>query len=288
MKAHTGPATSSDFPAATAGRPAGAEGRPAPALEPASEPDVSPATDTASDPATEPAGVPRHVAIIMDGNGRWAEQRGLPRLSGHRQGVNAIPKVIDLLAARGVKYLTIYAFSTENWARPSVEVEGIIELLHETLQRETERFNENNVRVVHIGNANRLAPSIREAVERIQRETGDNTGIVLNVAFDYGGRQEILAAVRQLLREGVAPEAVTEELFGSRLFTAHCPDPDLIIRTGGEQRISNFLLWQSAYSEFYHTPTLWPDLDAAELERALDSYGSRQRRYGNVAPDAEG
>ena len=232
-----------------------------------------------------PAGVPRHVAIIMDGNGRWAEKRGLPRLAGHREGVSAIPRVVDLLAHRGVQFLTIYAFSTENWSRPISEVEGIIQLLHETLQRETDQFNEKNVRVIHIGNADRLAPDIRDAVERIQNETCRNTGLVLNVAFDYGGRQEILAAVRDLIREGVGPEEVTEEVFSSRLYTAHSPDPDLIIRTGGELRISNFLLWQSAYSEYFHTPVLWPDLDEAELDRALAAYGSRQRRFGNVVPD---
>ena len=234
------------------------------------------------------AAVPRHVAIIMDGNGRWAEQRGLPRLVGHREGAGAVPRVVDILAGRGVEYVTLYAFSTENWSRPSSEVEGLIELLHDSLRRETDLLREKNVRVFHLGNTDRLSPDIRRAVERIQAETHGNTGLVLNVAFDYGGRQEILAVVRELLREGIAPEEVTEELFSRRLFTAHCPDPDLIIRTGGELRISNFLLWQSAYSEYYHTPTLWPDLDAAELERALASYGSRQRRFGNVVPDAEG
>ena len=267
MKARTGPVNRSAT-TAEAGRQAGTQSQPA--------------------GDSVPNRVPRHVAIIMDGNGRWAENRGLPRLSGHREGVNAIPKVVDLLAARGVEYLTIYAFSTENWSRPSSEVEGIVKLLHETLQRETDQLNEKNVRVVHIGNADRLSPNIRRAVERIQQDTSDNTGLVLNVAFDYGGRQEILAAVRELLRQGIDPEEVTEEVFSGCLFTAHCPDPDLIIRTGGELRISNFLLWQSAYSEYYHTPTLWPDLDEAELERALDSYSSRQRRFGNVSSDAEG
>ena len=268
MKARSGPVNSPDSSVSMAG--------------PRSEAQAGPSG------ADRPSDIPGHVAIIMDGNGRWAEKRGLPRVAGHREGVNAIPRVMDLLAAWGVQYLTIYAFSTENWARPSSEVEGIIDLLHETLQRETERFNEKNVRVVHIGNAGRLAPDIRAAVERIQDETRGNTGLVLNVAFDYGGRQEILAAVRELIREGACPEDVTEEAFSSRLFTAHCPDPDLIIRTGGELRISNFLLWQSAYSEYYHTPVLWPDLDEAELVRALASYGSRQRRFGNVIPDSEG
>ncbi len=234
-----------------------------------------------------PSRVPGHVAIIMDGNGRWAEQQGLPRLAGHREGVNAIPRVVDALAQRGVRFLTIYAFSTENWSRPISEVEGIVQLLHETLLKETEQFNRKNVRVVHIGNADRLSPEIRSAVDRIQDETSGNTGLVLNVAFDYGGRQEILAAVRALIREGISPEEVTEEAFGARLFTAHSPDPDLIIRTGGELRISNFLLWQSAYSEYFHTPVLWPDLDDAELDRALASYGSRQRRFGNVFPENE-
>ena len=238
--------------------------------------------------SARPGVVPGHVAIIMDGNGRWAEERGLPRLAGHREGVNAISRVVEMLANRGVQYLTIYAFSTENWARPSTEVAGIIELLRETLERETEQFNEKNVRVVHIGNADRLSPDILSAVDQIQHKTRDNTGLVLNVAFDYGGRQEILAAVKELIREGASPDDVTEETFSRRLFTAHCPDPDLIIRTGGELRISNFLLWQSAYSEFYHTPVLWPDLDEAELERALAAYGSRQRRFGNVTPDSEG
>jgi len=247
-----------------------------------------PGKEDATAAVQPPDGVPRHVAIIMDGNGRWAEKQGLPRLAGHREGVNAIPRVVDLLAQRGVRFLTIYAFSTENWSRPSSEVEGIIDLLHEALQREADQFNEKNVRVIHIGNAVRLSPDIRHAVERIQRQTRNNTGIVLNVAFDYGGRQEILAAVRELIREGVPPDEVTEELFSRKLFTAHCPDPDLIIRTGGELRISNFLLWQSAYSEYYHTPVLWPDLDAQEVDRALAAYSQRQRRFGNVVPDTGG
>ena len=241
-----------------------------------------------AEPSPVPGKVPRHVAIIMDGNGRWAEQQGLPRLDGHRRGVDAILRVVELLAQRGVKFLTIYAFSTENWARPSDEVEGIIGLLHQALERETEQLRSKNIRVVHIGNLSRLVPDIRRAVKRVQDETAGNTGIVFNVAFDYGGRQEILEAARKLVREGIAPEEITEEAFSRRLSTAHCPDPDLIIRTGGELRISNFLLWQSAYSEYYHTPVLWPDIDEAEIDQALDSYAGRQRRFGNVSPDAGG
>lgn len=243
-----------------------------------------PPEDTAA-AAAGPAAIPRHVAIIMDGNGRWARQRGLPRLDGHREGIDTIPRVLDLLAARGVEYLTLYAFSTENWTRPSAEVEGILQLFQEALRQETHLLMEKNIRVHHIGYADRLAPALRQAIALVQEQTKNNTGIILNLAFDYGGRQEILTAVKRLLREGVAPEEVDESRFSRALFTAHCPDPDLIIRTGGELRISNFLLWQSAYSEYYHTPTLWPDLDAAELERALDSYGRRQRRFGNIRPE---
>jgi undecaprenyl diphosphate synthase len=221
----------------------------------------------------------------MDGNGRWAKQRGLPRLAGHRVGVDCIQKVLETLAARGVRYVTIFAFSTENWNRPAAEVEGIIDLMHEALRSQTHALHEKNVKIVHVGRVDRLSPALRQEVEQAQTLTRDNNGIVLNVAFDYGGRAEILEAVRKIIRDGIPPEQVDEQLFGGYLFTANCPDPDLIIRTGGELRISNFLLWQSAYSEYYHTPTLWPDLDSAELEQALNSFSRRQRRFGNVAPE---
>ena len=234
---------------------------------------------------SKPPGVPRHVAIIMDGNGRWARQRGLPRLDGHREGVDAIPRALDLMIDRGVEYLTLYAFSTENWMRPSEEVAGIIELFQEALEQEGNLLMEKKVRVFHIGQTERLSPELCQSIERIKAQTAGNTGLVLNLAFDYGGRQEILTAVQRLIREGVAAEEVDEKLFSRQLFTAHCPDPDLIIRTGGELRISNFLLWQSAYSEYYHTDTLWPDLEAAELGKALDSFGRRQRRFGNIQPE---
>ena len=242
-------------------------------------------TDSSEPSSSNPVKVPQHVAIIMDGNGRWAKQRGLPRLAGHRVGVDCIQRVLETLAAKGVRYVTIYAFSTENWNRPADEVEGIIELMHEALRRQTQALHEKNVRVVHVGRVDRLSPSLLQEVEQAQALTRDNDGIVLNVAFDYGGRTEILEAVRRIIKDGIPPEQVDEALFGSYLFTANCPDPDLIIRTGGELRISNFLLWQSAYSEYYHTPTLWPDLDSAELEQALDSFSNRQRRFGNVVPE---
>ena len=223
----------------------------------------------------------------MDGNGRWARQRGLPRLEGHRAGVERIRVLLETLDAFGVRFATIYAFSTENWGRPRDEVEGLMSIFSNAVESQTRQLHRRNVRIVHLGKTANLSPELRRAVERAQALTRDNTGITLNVAFDYGGRDEILGAVRRIVRDGLSPEQVDEETFRRYLFTAHCPDPDLIIRTGGEQRISNFLLWQSAYSEFYHTCTLWPDLQPAELEEALRSYRSRQRRYGKVAdPDS--
>ena len=229
--------------------------------------------------------VPVHVAIIMDGNGRWATKRDLPRLAGHRVGVDCIQGVLKTLAAKGVKYVTLYAFSTENWNRPAQEVEGILEILYDALRNQTKALHENNVHIVHIGKANRLSSQLREAVAYAQDMTRDNTGVTLNVAFDYGGRDEILEAVKQIIRDGVPADDIDERLFSKYLFTAQTPDPDLIIRTGGELRISNFLLWQSAYSEYYHTPTLWPDLDSAELERVLAAFTNRQRRFGKVNPE---
>ncbi len=242
----------------------------------------------ASSQASKAAGskVPGHVALIMDGNGRWAKKRGLPRLVGHRMGVDCIHGVLKTLGDKGVKYVTLYAFSTENWNRPADEVEGILEIMYDALREQTQTLHENNVRILHIGKADRLSSELLEAVAHAQELTRENTGITLNVAFDYGGRDEILEAVKQVIRDQVPAEDIDEELFSKYLFTAHCPDPDLIIRTGGELRISNFLLWQSAYSEYYHTSTLWPDLDSAELEKVLETFSNRQRRFGKVNPEA--
>ena len=236
-------------------------------------------------PSSQNRNVPVHVAIIMDGNGRWAKQRGLPRLEGHRVGVDRIQRVLETLGTQGVKYVTLYAFSTENWNRPQEEVAGLLDILQDALQQQARALHENNVRIFHIGKLDRLSPGLQEAVNQVQELTSNNTGINLNVAFDYGGRDEILEAVRRILRDGIPAERLDQEMFGQYLYTAHCPDPDLIIRTGGEQRISNFLLWQSAYSEYYYTPTLWPDLDSAELEQVLESFSSRQRRFGGVSPE---
>ena len=236
-------------------------------------------------PSAQNGNVPVHVAIIMDGNGRWAKQRGLPRLEGHRVGVDRIQRMLETLGTQGVKYVTLYAFSTENWNRPPDEVAGLLEILQDALQRQALALHENNVRIFHIGKLDRLSAGLQEAVDHVQELTSNNTGINLNVAFDYGGRDEILEAVRRILRDGIPAERLDQEMFSRYLYTAHCPDPDLIIRTGGEQRISNFLLWQSAYSEYYYTPTLWPDLDSAELEQVLESFSSRQRRFGRVSPE---
>ena len=231
------------------------------------------------------AKVPVHVAIIMDGNGRWAQKRGLPRLDGHRVGVDCIQRILKTLSSKGVEYVTLYAFSTENWSRPQEEVIGILEIFLEALRVQTRALHDNNVRIVHIGKVDRLSLELQEELAYAQRLTRDNTGITLNVAFDYGGRDEILEAVRKIIQDRVPEEDVNENLFRRYLFTSDSPDPDLIIRTGGELRISNFLLWQSAYSEYYHTPTYWPDLDSEELERILETFSNRQRRFGRVNPE---
>ena len=230
--------------------------------------------------------VPTHVAFIMDGNGRWATKRGLPRLEGHRVGVDRIHKVLETLGTKGVQFVTLYAFSTENWNRPADEVQGILEILYDALQNQTRELHDNNVRIVHIGKSNGLSLELQDAVTDAQQLTKANSGITLNVAFNYGGRDEILEAVKRVVRDRVPAEDIDEALFSKYLFTTDTPDPDLIIRTGGELRISNFLLWQSAYSEYYHTATLWPDLDTAELERVLAAFANRQRRFGRVNPEA--
>ena len=229
--------------------------------------------------------IPIHVAIIMDGNGRWAQQQGLPRLAGHRAGVGNIRPVLESLSEYGVKYVTVYAFSTENWYRPIEEVEGLMSILQESIYKETQALHERDVRILHLGRMDRLSQSLQDAVNYSQELTRANKGVTLSVAFDYGGRSEILEAVKQIVCEGIPPEQLDETLFGRYLYTAHLPDPDLIIRTGGELRLSNFLLWQSAYSEYYTTPTLWPDLGEADVDRAMDAFSHRQRRFGSLQPE---
>ena len=220
----------------------------------------------------------------MDGNGRWATQRGLPRIEGHRAGVKRIRSILKYMAERGVKYVTVYAFSTENWTRPQGEVSAIMDILVEVIDQETEALHKEGVRIIHLGRTDRMAPGTRDAVAHAQKVTRNNTQMTLCVAFDYGGRSEILEAVRSLVTSAVPPEALSEDIFSRHLYTAEIPDPDLVIRTGGEQRLSNFLLWQSAYSEFFSTSTNWPDLGPKDIEEALESYHNRKRRFGAVGP----
>jgi len=229
--------------------------------------------------------VPIHVAIIMDGNGRWAERQGLPRLAGHRAGTSNISRIIRFFANHGVSYLTLYAFSTENWARPDHEVRGLLSLLGEVIHEETQSLHKQNVRVRHVGRLDRLPQQLQRNIYDGLALTKDNTGLTLCIAFDYGGRDEILEAIKEMLRNGISPEHVTESVFHNYLYTRGVPDPDLIIRTAGELRLSNFLLWQSAYSEYYCTSTLWPDFDSNEVRQALDAYKNRRRRFGRVLED---
>ena len=218
----------------------------------------------------------------MDGNGRWATKRGLPRIEGHRAGVEKIRSVLELMDAYNVEYLTLYAFSTENWKRPQDEVSGIMGIIREVIEDETRMLHDRGVRVVHLGRTDRLGPELEQAVSRSQELTKDNKGITLSVAFDYGGRSEIVEAVRGIIRSGVAPEDLDEELLSGFLYTKDIPDPDLIIRTGGEYRLSNFLLWQSAYSEFFTTAIPWPELEAQGIKEAFEAYHKRKRRFGVI------
>jgi undecaprenyl diphosphate synthase len=231
--------------------------------------------------------LPNHVAIIMDGNGRWAKQRGLPRLAGHEAGTNNVRRVVDRFNNYEVKYLTLYAFSTENWRRPDDEVNGLIHILARMIDRETKALHERGVRLFHLGKADSLSEELRAKVNKAIDLTKNNTGITLSIAFDYGGRAEILDAVRRIVRDGIRPEDITESLFSSYLYTPNVPEPDLIIRTAGEMRLSNFLIWQSAYSEYYATPTLWPDFKDEEVDKALIAYSRRERRFGGLKAEGE-
>ncbi|MBZ0318280.1 MAG: isoprenyl transferase [Anaerolineae bacterium] len=229
-----------------------------------------------------PANIPYHVGIIMDGNGRWAKQRGLPRTEGHRHGVENLRGVLEACGDLGIKILTIYAFSTENWGRPPAEVRFLLSIIDYFIDRELNALHEKGVKLRHIGKLDGLNPRLKKRIHEALELTRNNEAITLNIAFNYGGRDDIVQAVRQIMREGVAPEAVTEDLISQHLYTAGQPDPDLIIRTGGDMRLSNFLMWQAAYSEFYSTPTFWPDFNRIELLRAIEYYGARDRRFGLV------
>jgi undecaprenyl diphosphate synthase len=229
--------------------------------------------------------LPMHVAIIMDGNGRWAKERGLSRQEGHRAGTENIRRIIRYLGERGVKYLTLYAFSTENWARPRPEVRALMSLVGRVIKREVKELNERGVRLVHIGRLDNLAAGLRRQVVDAIELTKGNTEMTVAVAFDYGGRAEIVDAVRRVIEDGLAASDVDEETISRHLYTAGMPDPDLVVRTAGEMRLSNFLIWQAAYAEYYSTPIYWPDFGPDNMEEALQAYAKRERRFGGVRLD---
>ncbi len=223
---------------------------------------------------------PTHVAIIMDGNGRWAQKRGLPRLEGHQAGVEKVRSVIDYFSRLGLKYLTLYGFSTENWKRPKEEIDGLLNLLEEAIDKEILELHKNGIKIRHLGRLENLPAGLQRAITKAVELTRDNKGMTVSFAFDYGGRAEILDAVRKIMAKGVPPQKIDEQLFDSYLYTAGLPEVDLVIRTAGELRISNFLIWQAAYSEYYSTKVFWPDFDNKEIDKALLAYSRRQRRFG--------
>lgn len=230
--------------------------------------------------------VPNHVAIILDGNGRWAKAKGLPRNAGHIQGAKVVEDMCEIIYNRGVQYFTVYAFSTENWSRPDDEVSALMKLLRNYMTTAKKRANKNNMKVRVIGDKSRLDADLQESIEDLENATKDNTGLHFTIAINYGGRDEITRAAKKMCEQVVAGEIsiddITQDKLGLLLDTAEYPDPDLLIRTCGEQRISNFLLWQSAYTEFYFCDKAWPDFNAEELEKAIISYNNRDRKYGGL------
>jgi undecaprenyl diphosphate synthase len=227
--------------------------------------------------------MPRHVAIIMDGNGRWARQRLLPRIAGHRRGVDAVRATVEGCAQRGIEYLTLFAFSSENWRRPAEEVALLMQLFQTALANEVERLHKNGIRLKVVGDLRGFDAKIRLLVEQGERLTAHNDRLTLTIAANYGGRWDILQAMNRLLKERPGAQSVDEAALAPYFAMSYAPEPDLFIRTGGEQRISNFLLWQLAYTELYFTETLWPDFDAAALDRAIVSYRGRERRFGRTS-----
>jgi undecaprenyl diphosphate synthase len=237
---------------------------------------------SAGSPEGKPTRLPEHVAIIMDGNGRWAKQRNLPRLEGHRAGMENMRSVISYFNRMKVKYLTLYGFSTENWNRPKEEIDGLLNLLQEIIDEEALKLHRQGVRIRHLGQPERLPRNLQIAINRVVDLTKNNTGLNFSFAFNYGGRTEIVDAVRRLITEGVAADKVDEKVFSSYLYTSGLPDVDLLIRTGGELRVSNFLIWQAAYSEYYFTDVLWPDFNEQEVDKTLLAYSQRHRRFGGL------
>ncbi|AGG06017.1 MULTISPECIES: isoprenyl transferase [Dehalococcoides] len=225
---------------------------------------------------------PDHIAIIMDGNGRWAERRGLSRLEGHKAGLENARRVIRHLSSLGVKYVTLYSFSTENWKRPDAEIKGLFGLINDVMSSYIPELAGNNIRLRHLGHLDKLPAMLKHKLESLLSETSQNTGLTLSLAFDYGGRDEIIQAVKKLVKDGIEPDKISEELFAGYLFTTGIPEAGLIIRTGGEIRLSNFLLWQSAYSELYFSEVMWPDFGEKEIDRAISAFNQRQRRFGGL------
>lgn len=234
-----------------------------------------------------PPTIPQHVAIIMDGNGRWAAQRGLPRLAGHRAGTENLRTIIESSVEFGIEYLTIFAFSTENWKRPRQEIQGLMSIFKNMLDKELQNLHENGVQLRHLGKLDNIEPKLRDKVHEAIDLTQENQKLILNVAFNYGGRDEIVQAVQQILAKDYQPEEVNAELISKHLYTADTPDPDLIIRTSGEYRCSNFLIWQSAYAEWYFTPTYWPAFGKEDYLQAISEYSERDRRFGEIKLDQE-
>jgi undecaprenyl diphosphate synthase len=230
--------------------------------------------------------VPQHVAIIMDGNGRWARRRSLPRIAGHRAGAENLRRIINASVEFGIKILTIYAFSTENWERPEGEVRGLMKIFTRVLDQELNDMHAQGVCLHHLGDLNGVEPALQKKVRDALALTRDNTRLILNVAFNYGGRAEILHAVREMLADGISPDELTEELFSKYLFTAGLPDPDLVIRTSGELRLSNFLIWQAAYAEYVAAPEMWPEFGREQLYNAIAEYSKRDRRYGGLSQES--
>lgn len=224
----------------------------------------------------------KHVAIIMDGNGRWAEQRGLPRLEGHRKGVETVRVIVEESGRLGISFLTLYSFSTENWKRPLAEIQGLMELFEKAINHYKEELKKNNVRVIFIGRREGVPGKLREAMENLEKETANNKGLTLNLALNYGGRDEILRAIQRVAEKDENFSSLNEEKFRLFLDTRDQPDPDLLIRTGGEKRISNFLLWQVAYTELWFTDVLWPDFTAIEFHKALEDFIQRRRKFGGL------
>jgi undecaprenyl diphosphate synthase len=226
--------------------------------------------------------LPQHVAIVMDGNGRWARRKHRPRLYGHKQGALHAREFVEIFAGYNIPYLTLYVFSTENWSRPRAEVDGIMRLLRDNIDEAIKIAHALNIRIRHLGCLDRVSPELQKKAEEAINLTRNNTGLTVSIAFNYGGRMEIIDAVKQIIKEKVPTDKIDEETFSQHLYTAGMPDPDLIIRTSDEMRLSNFLIWQAAYAELYFTPTFWPDFGKEEFEKALIAYSKRQRRFGGL------